>query len=407
MKFTFERKEIAILVAFFVCTFTVRILLFSLSGYKNDLTTFAAWFNAAAEHGPRFFYNVIWSDYPPFNVYLFWMFGSIGRQFMLSGSSLVFLIKLVPNLFDFASTIMIFAFVRKQFNFKISVLTAALYAFNPAVVFNISIWGQYDAIYTFFLIAAIMLFFDRKPKLMAIAFVMAVLTKPQSIALLPLFVFLILRNYGWRRLITSTLTAIAAAFVVILPFEWGDPLSFLWNIYFGAYGGYPYTTVNAFNLWAFGGMWINDGPILFAIGWIMFGISTAFALMTLHKHIDRSEQLFIIYAAFILFFSFFMLPTRIHERYLFPALGMIALMLPYSKKAKSVYGVLTFTCLANQAYVLHFLNNDQYIQFGDPVVFAVTLINLIVFVYSLVFLPKTLQNKDPTISNSKNCKMEA
>ena len=337
MKLTFERREIVIFAALLLLSFLVRVLLFSISGYKNDLITFTAWFNAAAEHGPRVFYNVIWSDYPPFNVYLFWAFGSIGRQLALSGTNLVYLIKLLPNLFDMATTFLIFVFVRKRFDFNTSLLTVALYAFNPAVIFNAAIWGQYDAIYTFFLVLSLMLFFASKPKLSAMAFALGVLTKPQSIALAPLIVFLICRKYGWRRLFTSILAAAATLFVVIIPFEWSNPVSFLADIYFGAYQGYAYTTVNAFNLWAVGGMWVRETSALFAIGWIMFGASAAFVLFVLHRHFDKSGKLLILYAAFMLFFSFFMLPTRIHERYLFPALSILALMLPFSKKIRPIY----------------------------------------------------------------------
>ena len=34
-------------------------------------------------------------------------------------------------------------------------LAAALYAFNPAVIFNAAVWGQFDAIYTFFLVLSL------------------------------------------------------------------------------------------------------------------------------------------------------------------------------------------------------------------------------------------------------------
>jgi dolichyl-phosphate-mannose-protein mannosyltransferase len=377
----------------------VRILLFPLPGYKVDLSTFAAWFNAAAEHGIRVFYNVVWSDYPPFNVYLFWIFGSLSKQLSLSGTNLVYLIKLLPNLFDTATAFLIFAFVRKRLDFKISLLATALYAFNPAVIFDAAVWGQYDAIYTFFLVLSLMLVFASKPKLSAVAFTVGLLTKPQSIALAPLIAFLIFRKHGWRSLLTSLLASAATIFVVMIPFEWSNPITFLTNIYFGAYGGYAVTTANAFNLWALGGLWRPDTQTflflnLYTIGWIMFGALVVFALYVLHKRLESSGELLILFSAFILFFGFFMLPTRIHERYLFPALSVLALMFPFSKKVKVIYGALTFTCLVNQAYVLSFLNNDQFIQIGDPVVWIVTLINLIVFLYALTLMRKDLQGKE-------------
>jgi Gpi18-like mannosyltransferase len=380
-----------------------------LPGYKVDLSTFAAWFNAAAEHGIRVFYNVVWSDYPPFNVYLFWMFGSLAKQLSLSGTNLVYLIKLLPNLFDTATAFLIFAFVRKRLDFKTSLLATALYAFNPAVIFNAAVWGQYDAIYTFFLVLSLMLVFASKPKLSAVAFTVGLLTKPQSIALAPLIVFLIFRKHGWRSLLTSLLASAATIFVVIIPFEWSNPITFLTNIYFGAYGGYAVTTANAFNLWALGGLWRPDTQgflflNLYTTGWIMFGALVVFALYVLHKRLDASGELLILFSAFILFFGFFMLPTRIHERYLFPALSVLALMFPFLKKTRLTYGLLSFTCLANTAYVLYFLNNDRYIPSGDLVVLLVTMINLIVFLNVLMLMWRELKGESllsTTLSKGK------
>jgi dolichyl-phosphate-mannose-protein mannosyltransferase len=395
IKISIEKREITALLALLVFSLLIRVLLFPLPGAKGDLLTFESWFKTAAEHGPRVFYNVVgWCDYPPLNIYFFWGFGSLANALSLFGTdSIVYLIKLLPTLFDTATVFIIFTFVRKRLDFKASLLTAAVYAFNPAVIFDSAVWGQFDAIYTFFLLLSLMLLFASKPKLSTVAFTVSLLTKPQSIALAPLILFLILRKHGWRSLLTSLLTAAATVFAVIIPFEWSNPVTFLADIYFGAYGGYAYNTVNAFNLWAFGGMWIPETPILFAIGWAMFGALAAFTLYVLHKRLDTSGELLILFSAFMFFFGFFMLPTRIHERYLFPALSVLALMLPFSKKIRPIYGALTFTCLANQAYVLHFLNNDQYIQFGDPVVWIVTLINLAVFLYALMLMPTDLHRK--------------
>jgi Gpi18-like mannosyltransferase len=281
---------------------------------------------------------------------------------------------------------------------KTSLLATALYAFNPAVVFDAAVWGQYDAIYTFFLVLSLMLFFASKPELSAVAFTVGLLTKPQSIALAPLIAFLIFRKHGWRSLLTSLLASAATIFIVIIPFEWRNPITFLANIYFGAYGGYAVTTANAFNLWALGGLWRPDTQgflflNLYTIGWIMFGALVVFTLCILHKRLDASGEMLILFSAFILFFGFFMLPTRIHERYLFPALSVLALMFPFLKKTRLAYGLLSFTCLANTAYVLYFLNNDQYIPSGDLVVLLVTMINLLVFLNVLMLMWRELKGE--------------
>jgi hypothetical protein len=108
----------------------------------------------------------------------------------------------------------------------------------------------------------------------------------------------------------------------------------------------------------------------------------------------------ILFSAFLLFFGFFMLPTRIHERYLFPALSVMALLIPFVKKMRPVYAILSGTYLINQAYVLSFLNANSYIADGDPVVLIVSLINLVVFLYVLLLTWRALRGNKWLSSSS-------
>lgn len=170
VNFSLDKREIIILAVVLLAAFLVRLVLFPLQGYQNDMGTFSYWFNTAAETGIRPFYtyvlqNVGWIDYPPFNVYIFWVFGSLAKAVATFGISTVSIVKLVPNLFDLATAGLIYVFVRKQLSFKLSLLATAIYAFNPAVIFNTAVWGQFDAIYTFFLVISLLLALKSKPKL--------------------------------------------------------------------------------------------------------------------------------------------------------------------------------------------------------------------------------------------------
>ena len=395
INFSFEKREVLVLATLLVIAFVVRFAFFSNQGYAEvDTRDFMIWFQTAADYGPRTFYSNTWCDYPPFNIYFFWIFGLLAKSLSLFGTSLfTYVMKLPPNLFDMATSILIFAFVRKSLDFKMALLTTALYAFNPAVIFNAAVWGQFDAIYTFFLVLSLMLALASKPELSAVTYTLGILTKPQSIALLPLIAFLILRKKGWRRLLTSILAGAATIFTVIIPFEWSNPITFLSNIYLGAYGGYAYTSINAFNMWALGGLWVPDGN-LFILGWVLFGAFTVLTLYVLHKRLSVSSEALVLFSAFMLLFGFFMLPTRIHERYLFPAISIIVLLVPFEKKTRFLYAVLTTTLLINQAYVLSFLNSaDPFIKQGDLVVLTVSLINLLVLLYVLVLTWDELKGK--------------
>ncbi len=411
VNFSSTKREILILALLLAVSFLVRVLLFPLKGYPIDTGDFISWINTATQYGIRPFYNVAgFSDYPPFSIYIFWVFGSFAKAVGISTTNIV---KLAPNLFDLGTAALIYVFVRKQASFKSALLATSLYAFNPAVIYNAAVWGQYDAIYTFFLILSLMLALKSRPKLAAAAFALGLLTKPQGIVLAPLIAFLIYKKNGLKNLLVSVAVFAAMVFLVILPFEWSNPFTFLSKIYFGGYGEYAYTSINAFNLWGLYGLWVPDGGLYIA-GLALFGVFAVFTLYVLYKRFNASNEFLAIYAAFMFFFAFFMLPTRIHERYLFPAISVLALMYPFLKKTRPLYYVLTATLLVNQAYVLYWLNlsypNAGPNLTGNPVVLAVSAINLLMLVYASILMWNQLRGHGglepepppaPTLSQSQ------
>jgi Gpi18-like mannosyltransferase len=375
-----------------LAAFTVRLFLFQFQGHIMDLNLFITWLQAAASHGFATFYNITNCDYPPLNVYLFWLFGNAANGLSLFGTSMItYVVKLIPTLFDLATVCLIFVFVRSRSNIMVSLLAAAAYAFNPAIIFNSSVWGQFDSIYTFFLLLSFILVLSGRLKLSVSTFTLAVLTKPQAVALVPLMALLVYKKFGLRRMLASTMIIAAITLLVILPFQWGNPITSLINIYLLGFGKYPYTSVNAYNFWALFGMWRPDSQgILFLtpylIGWLMFVILTFLALDLVDERLKPSGETLVFFTAFILLFGFFMLPTRIHERYIFPSLSFLALMSPYVKRMRVIYGVLTVTLLINLAYALMTLNSGILITWTDPVVLGVSLVNTVVFVYILVLM---------------------
>jgi Gpi18-like mannosyltransferase len=368
---------------------------------------FASWINYATNGGIRPFYNFCpGCDYPPFNVYIFWGLGSLAKAIGLyTSSNINYLIKLIPNLFDLATAGLIYIFVRAQLSFKKSLLATALYAFNPAVIFNAAVWGQWDAIYTFFLVLSLMFALKSKPKFSAVAYAIGILIKPQAIALAPLIVFLIYRKSGIKNILISIVTFAGTIILVILPFEWGNPVTFLSSIYFRAYGGYQFVSSNAFNLWGLLGMNVPDGN-LFILGWAMFGALSAGVLYVMHKRFTVSGDLLAVFCAFMLFFGFFMLPTRIHERYMFPAISMLALAFPFMKKTRPLFAVLTGTLLVNQAAVLigtflvnqprtlSILNNQNLVQYGNWLILSVSLINVVALIFAIILMFGFLKRND-------------
>jgi Gpi18-like mannosyltransferase len=399
-----KRLEYLSLAALALVALAVRLLLFPVQGYKNDVDIFVQWLRTAADGVPGF-YERGFCDYPPLNVYIFWAFGSLARSLSLFGTDFVtYVVKLIPSLFDVATVCLIFVFVRDRLSFKASIAAAAVYAFNPAVIFNSAVWGQFDSIYTFLLLVSFMLILRGRWTYAVVVFTLAVLTKPQSVALAPLMAYLVYRKQGLCRTLASTLIIAATTLIVVLPIRWGDPVAFLLDLYFGGYRMYHYTSVNAFNIWGIFGFWKPDttGVLFltpFLAGWVLFAVATFLSLYLLDKQLKTWGDLFIFFTAFILLFCFFMLPTRIHERYIFPSLGFLALLLPFWGRLRLVYVSLTTTLFVNLAYAMVTLNAHTPIPDGDPIVICVSLVNTLVFVYSLVLFLRGMDGSVPTLND--------
>lgn len=405
--FSFAKRELIIVAILLAISFVVRLLLFPLQGYQIDTNDFISWFNTAVSAGIRPFYISTWADYPPFNVYIFWFFGSLANA--IPSVNIENFVKLAPNIFDLATAAVIFFFVRKQSSFKLALVATALYTFNPAVIYNAAVWGQFDAIYTFFLVLSLVLALRAKPELSAITLALALLTKPQAIALAPLIAYLIFRENGKRTL--YSIAAFAATFlVVIIPFQWkGEPFSSIAQIYFGGFGQYSFTSVNAFNLWGLYALWAPDTGFFF-VGWGLFIAFSGFIFYFLHKRFKLSGEMVAVFSAFMFLFAFFMFPTRIHERYLFPAISLLALMFPLVKKIRPLYVVLTGTLLANEAYILYWLSssypNAPPNLTGDPVVLIVSAINLLMLLYASILMIDELRGRNWLTAPSVKSKPE-
>jgi 4-amino-4-deoxy-L-arabinose transferase-like glycosyltransferase len=144
-------------------------------------------------------------------------------------------------------------------------------------------------------------------------------------------------------------------------------------------GGYPYASVNAYNPWALAsvdgngvaanGTWACDAVIVASAGGrvdcpeaVMVGpipavyagaalLAVAFALVCLAVA-RRPTPLVILTGVTLLAIAFFILPTRVHERYLFPLVALGAILAGVSWRWLAVYLVLSLTTFLNMYVVL-------------------------------------------------------
>ncbi|MBI4362924.1 MAG: hypothetical protein HY558_07095 [Euryarchaeota archaeon] len=85
-------------------------------------------------------------------------------------------------------------------------------------------------------------------------------------------------------------------------------------------------------------------------------------------------------ASALLFLGFFLTMTRMHERYPFPLLALLALLLPL-RRIWPAYGLLTLAYTFNLVYALDHLNRNEFIPDDDRTLWVVPLLNLAVYLY--------------------------
>lgn len=192
-----ERSDRLIIITL-VISLCVRIYLSQFNGYKVDIIDFKLWSQDIYNVGITNFYKSIWSDYTPFYLYILWIVGAIYKllspSFDISTTLFTVLIKLPANIAYIFTAFLIFKILRKYADFKTAYFGMVIYAFNPAIIYNSAIWGQVDSINTFFILLVIMLMVSDRLELAGIFLAVAILTKPQSLVMLPFIVTLMIKD---------------------------------------------------------------------------------------------------------------------------------------------------------------------------------------------------------------------
>lgn len=337
----------------------LRVLLAPrVQGYTGDINLFLNWAQNAAKDGLANFYTgQFFVDYPPGYIYILYIIGKLQLIFNISQGSMLVLIKLPAILADVAATYFIYTISRKHSNANGALLIALLYGLNPAVIINSAIWGQVDGFYTLFIAAMTYYAFEGKLVKASLIFVIAVLVKPQALIFTPVLLYAFIKAKSLRTLLISGMSSLALFVILLIPFSINQNILWIVNKYTTTLASYPFASVNAFNLFTlFGGNWISDkGNFLFLSysTWsTLFILATvAFSGFVYFKSNVKSKGLFI--SAFIIV-SVFVMCTKMHERYMFPAMILTLIWYIHSQEKYSLFAfaALTSTIFINHAYIL-------------------------------------------------------
>ncbi len=359
----------------------IRLLFIRENGFSNDIAAFASWAITLASHPLSQFYGTAgFADYPPGYFYVLRVIGVIWQHLFaahdLNYATLDLLVKVPGILADLAIGALLYALVLRFAGKAFGLLAAALYLLNPATIFISAIWGQVDAVAAFFALLAIYAILRsgddesgtmRWSLLAWTAFSFSLLVKPQAAVLAPLlvayaFVGTPRRAAGLRAAGVGVLAGLGLAWLVALPFHPAfDPLSvFTWlyeRYQFGA-SVYPVNSANAMNLWTITApFWQSDSATIFGIPQAMWGIGlvvAATALATWRYLQERSEGALLEGAAIALL-AFYMLATRMHERYSFD--GVLFCIAAIGVARRYIWGaiVLSIVLFVNLKYAYAYL----------------------------------------------------
>ena len=323
------------------------------------------------------------TNYLPLYLYVLWMYTKlqgtaeniIGNIHHLKGFVLVF---------DFLAAGLIVSLVKditkRGFYFMLLVL-------NPIFTYNSFLWGQIDAIHSFFLLAATVAAATKRVSWVFPLFVIALNFKLHSIIFLPLLAVLLIpylnESVYRRKIILGLLISLFLQMAIILPFWSVGHLPRLINVIFGSVDHYPKLSLDAHNIW----YWLVDtdpaithdfiqlGPMT-AKQWglLLFFISSTILLLPVAvvnvKDLLRGESAsnrhHIIDVALLtgamVNMNFFFFCTQMHERYCH--LSMIFTAAFCLRNRRWVWLILYFSAyILSQEKVFHYLAWTNYQTF--------------------------------------------
>lgn len=367
--------------------FLLRIIIGAMyKGHNTDMSCFTAWANAAFEHGLGKFYTLdMFHDYPPGYMYILYVVGALQKLFGFSGGASYVLVKLPAIICDILTSVFIYKFAKKRFSDSVSTMLASLYLFNPAIILNSTIWGQVDSVYTLFVLLMIYFISEKKMIYSYFVFAVCIFIKPQAFIFTPVLIGGIVENvfldgFNKNKFLKNLgfgLCAIALMFVLALPFGIGNVL----EQYKATMASYPHATVNALNLWGALGMnWDSLTPAVTIAGYVFIAAITVYSLYVFFKSKNKAKYYF---AGAILAFFTYMLSTKMHDRYAFPA---IILMLMAFVVAPNIKNYLMFVLVSlsqffNTAWVLFVYEQDPGKYFKSTTVTVASFINIALLVY--------------------------
>ena len=425
---TIENNEMKKLLILLFLGLIIRLFFIPNPGFAADIAYWKSWSLAVAEKG------IVWTtletnyNYAPAFLYYLKAVGStylflaqpINLQTFWQATNLFFLllIKLPVIIVDLLTAYSLWWLLKKYLKTKttkrinLPLIAAGFYLFNPFIIFDSAYWGQVCSIGAGLILLSLILLWQKKSLWAVGVATLAFLLKLQMLFYLPLILLWILKKEGWQKLIASLGVIVFVSFLICLPFITSHHMEKITTLILASADYFPYLSLNAYNLWWLfakgAGFTTLDRILVFGItpakfiGLFLFFV---FYLLSLSLLWQKTTKKTLIKACLWVALAFFMLPTQMHERYLYPAFLFLALMIPeisqlYQEKKRSIklyfYLVIIILLPLTGFYNLHNVLALNYPQYALPILDKLNLneltlivagIHLILFLgLSIVFI---------------------
>lgn len=342
------RKEKVILFIILISIF-VRIALISLPGFKYDVDTWFAWAQMLNSFKfSEFYSDKIWTNYTPGFLYILALLGFLKSIFLINDSFFYIILKVPAIIADILLGIFVFNILKKR-SFNWAITTSSVVFLNPVFIFNSTIWGQIDSILALFMFLTIYFLNQKKLLQSSIFFGISILIKPQAIMIIPVIFLFLLRHNSIKKITTFSIGVVLTILIYSLPFFISKPIEGFINLFSKMISDYPYTSLFAYNFWGAFGFWINDKLIYFNISLELWGKMLLVLYLAVLSLLYFKKNLNIFALSVLVTLGFYFLPTRIHERYLYPGLFLLIF---YSGWIKSKL-LMTLSVILS---LIHFLN---------------------------------------------------
>ncbi len=388
-------------------------------------------------------------DYPPLYLYPLYFVGKLIKNPAIGGYPpfRMLAIKFFPCLCDSLTCVALYSIARKK-NKMIGLLAAALWAVNPATIFNCACWGQTDCV--LMLLAALLMFALEEKHVTAAGVLWAVMcsTKLQGLYLTPVVGMEVLticfgslhpKQFSLSRAVSDksavmrflrfVCAAAGTLALVYLPFMLGagfsgyQPELGFWEkfmkpvtVYSEGVAKYPYCTLNADNIYMLfhlngvkDKLRILPGISVSTVGSVflllsVIGVVAVYIFGRRHSHW---------LAGFAFMECIFMLTCRQHERYQIVVLALLmgAFIQLADRRLLTLYGLNSLVIFFNQFRVLSSVREKsgwwrtykyaggsypQWLNSRGKLAFANSLLNLLLFAAAAVFVVRFFCKRSKT-----------